>query len=233
MYDVLKVERGTIWWYNPGKSSQTKPVERGILTDNHPLLVISTVPNSIGTCTVTCLPITSATSARHDENKIKDFYLVQIEIPGHLSFVCCNSPKTIVTNHLSGYIGRLSDTKMAEVEASFARWIGFKHITVDSETKTGLVYSDLDVDTHVTHVIKLDETTVDSSTTSDTKTSAKHIKRKYNKILCKDIKSSNCTTYNSVKEASVSLNIPATSIYKCINHGVPTHGLMFMIDSES
>ena len=124
--DIIKYDQGMLFWYTDDIDDKTNG-ERGVLKGNRPVMILSVVSNKTSTCTVTCLPLTTSSTGTTDEDRYSNnpFYKVPVDMPGgKKSYICCNQPMNIATNHLTSYIGQCASNKFLEVQVEFLRYLG-------------------------------------------------------------------------------------------------------------
>lgn len=213
-YDVVRVSRGSLWWFADDIADKHTG-ERGMLRGDRPILVISNVSNPNSTCTITYLPVSKMESAAKTGNwKLKEFYAVPITLPlKGGSYVVCNQLATAPTNHLRGYIGQLHPEKMKQVEYELMRYLGLP-IPV-SEVKESLPKEQTSPESDKpapTYTTTTDPSTSDDIVIDDISpiTYTETVKRNTKPVMY----IVTGTTYESVAEASKSLGISASTIYK-------------------
>lgn len=221
--DVYRFVRGGIWWHMdtiPDKSEG----ERGVTRGDRPVLIISNVSNPTSTCTITYLPISKMVSAAEiGEAKLKALYAVPIEIAGRgTCYVQCNQPTTSVTNHLKGYVGQCTPTKMKEVEQEFLRYLrlnGAEEHPCVNDTTTEEYTSKGEVS---------NSPRVDSSRPDDPiypEDTAKTVSRKRvaKAVQCVDTG----VTYTSAKAAAEACGLRPAQVYKILNGYVKNPSVRF------
>ena len=212
--DVEKFRRGDLWWYNdsiPDKSL----AERGVVRGSRPIVIISEISNSTSACTFSFLPITKGESAKaHGENYMHDMYMISIDVPGGCnSLVCCNQPTTATTNHLSGYIGHITDDKFDEVYEELFRYLG-----IDIKISGSHVRSTSTCLTNNSDHIAQTSISDNVNNCSDCSSPSK-----YAKYVCIETNK----TYNSIRDAAACEGISYGYVQKSITNGQSIHGKTF------
>lgn len=215
-YDVVRVSRGSLWWFADDIADKHTG-ERGMLRGDRPILVISNVSSPNSTCTITYLPVSKMESAaKAGDWKLKEFYAVPITLPlKGGSYVVCNQLMTSPTNHLRGYIGQLHPEKMKQVEYELMRYLGLPAPVSETEEPLNKEQASSEPD-EIAPTYPY-TTTTDSSTSDDIviddippRTYTEPVKRNTKPVMY----IVTGTTYESVAEASESLGISVSTIYK-------------------
>ena len=225
MVDVERYKRGGVWWYID--DTDKHKAERGLLRGSRPVIIISGVSNPTGNCTITFAPISHMKSREiKGPEALHEMFAVPICIKirdtDDVSYVACNQIEIGLTSRFRGYVGQVSQKKLAEIEAEIKRYLQFDtkpEEEPESEIQNILYKSDTSKSEDLKSNTKVENgvnSEVNSSEDIKDGTRRKSIKHKYF-IKCLN----NGVKYTSQKAAALDLGISRSAIYRSLNGLAP------------